>query len=169
MYKLGFKSRGDSALSQRVVEALKGAGIAARTTPASEPRGRDGRGFNGPGFDHGVFIPFRIMFGDAFAAVPIVEVSMDSSLAPADEWALGAAVADLRKEGVLVLAGGLTIHNLRAFESFAEHKAGASYKAFDAACLDAVVVPEVSAPSLHLRTRTDDVGSLRSARRRCSR
>jgi aromatic ring-opening dioxygenase catalytic subunit (LigB family) len=90
-----------------------------------------------------VFIPFRIMFGETFTDVPIVEVSMDGSLRAADEWALGAAVADLRKEGILVLSGGLTVHNLRDFASFSEGAAGAAYKAFDQACLDAVSVPEV--------------------------
>jgi hypothetical protein len=54
MYELKFKSRGDSALSQRVVEVLKQGGEAARTVSKLEARGRDGRGVNTAGFDHGV-------------------------------------------------------------------------------------------------------------------
>jgi len=65
----------------------------------SEPRGLDGRGFEGPGLDHGVFIPFRIMFGEVFTDIPIVEVSIDSSLDPEKNWQLGKAVAELRCEG----------------------------------------------------------------------
>uniref|UniRef100_A0A5K1JZP7 Cell surface hydrophobicity-associated protein n=1 Tax=Ganoderma boninense TaxID=34458 RepID=A0A5K1JZP7_9APHY len=82
LYQLKFKSRGDSALSQRVVHLYKEAGYLARTTTKLQARGQDGRGFNGPGLDHGVFVPFKLMFGEEFTDVPIVEVSMDSSLDP---------------------------------------------------------------------------------------
>jgi hypothetical protein len=135
------------------------AGQPARTTPKLEPRGRDGRGFNGPGFDHGVghllkraprsitafqvFVPFRLMFGEEFTSIPIVEVSMDDSYRPDDEWALGAAVRALRQEGLLVLSGGLTIHNLRDFSSFSEAHAAEKYKVFDKAVLDAVTIQDV--------------------------
>lgn len=50
----------------------------------------------GPGFDHGVFIPFRLMFGETFLDVPIVEVSMDGTLSPEKNWAVGQAVKQLR-------------------------------------------------------------------------
>ena len=49
-----------------------------------------------PGLDHGVFVPFRIMFGEEFLDIPIVEVSMDSSLDPAKEWEIGRALKTLR-------------------------------------------------------------------------
>ena len=99
LYQLKFTSRGSSQLSQRVVQAFQESGVRARTTPASESRGRDGRGYNGPGLDHGVFVPFRIMFGEEFdgeGSVPIVEASIHSSLSPEDNWQLGKAVAKLR-------------------------------------------------------------------------
>lgn len=113
LYQLKFKSRGDSALSHRIVDLYKNAchslfckgctdqlslqaGQKARTTSVLESRGQDGRGFSGPGLDHGVFVPFRIMFGEEFTEIPIVQVSIDSSLDPAKNWELGKAVADLR-------------------------------------------------------------------------
>ena len=99
LYSLKFTSRGSSDLSKQVVEAFTSAGLHARSIPASEPRGRDGRGFNGPGLDHGVFIPFRIMFGEEFSgegSIPIVEASIDSSLSPEKNWQVGKAVAKLR-------------------------------------------------------------------------
>jgi len=71
-------------------------GAPARTSPVTENRGRDGRGYNTPGFDHGVYMPFIHMFGNTFTDIPIVELSIDSSLKPETEWALGAAVAELR-------------------------------------------------------------------------
>jgi len=36
------------------------------------------------------------MFGEEFTDIPIVEVSIDSSLDPEKNWQLGKAVADLR-------------------------------------------------------------------------
>ena len=113
LYQLKFKSRGDSALSQRIVDLYKNAchslfckgcthqlslqaGQKARTTTVLESRGQDGRGFSGPGLDHGVFVPFRIMFGEEFTEIPVVQVSIDSSLDPAKNWEVGKAVADLR-------------------------------------------------------------------------
>ena len=52
----------------------------------------------GPGLDHGVFVPFRIMFGEDFTEIPIVQVSIDSSLDSTKNWELGKAVASLRYE-----------------------------------------------------------------------
>jgi hypothetical protein len=51
-----------------------------------------------------------------------------------------------RKEGVLVLSGGLTIHNLRDFASFSPATASADCKAFNQAITDALVIKEVSSP-----------------------
>ncbi|KAJ7744606.1 Extradiol ring-cleavage dioxygenase, class III enzyme, subunit B [Mycena metata] len=137
LYQLKFKSRGDSVLSRRVVELYKQAGQSARLSPKPENRGSDGRG---PGLDHGVFIPFRLMFGDEFVEIPIVQVSIDSSLNPETNWVLGRAVAKLREEGILVLSGGLTVHNLRDVASFAPSSAQPAHKAFDKAVLAAVAI-----------------------------
>ena len=69
--------------------------MTARTTPTSEPRGVDGLGKRSPGFDHGVFIPFRHMFG-LETDIPIVQVSIDSSFDPEEEWKTGRALDELR-------------------------------------------------------------------------
>lgn len=50
----------------------------------------------GPGLDHGVFVPFKFMFGDEFASVPIVQVSIDGTLSPEKNWTLGKALSSLR-------------------------------------------------------------------------
>ncbi|KZT26505.1 Extradiol ring-cleavage dioxygenase class III enzyme subunit B [Neolentinus lepideus HHB14362 ss-1] len=138
LYELQFKSKGDTGLANRVVECFKDAGQLARLTNKLEPRGHDGRGFQGPGLDHGVFVPFRIMFGEEFMDVPVVQVSIDASLSPEKNWAVGAAVSKLREENILVLSGGLTIHNLRDFSSFSPSVAQKPYHDFHQAVLDAV-------------------------------
>jgi aromatic ring-opening dioxygenase catalytic subunit (LigB family) len=46
--------------------------------------------------DHGVFIPFRIMFGHEYLDIPIVQASIDGSLSPEKNWEIGSAVSKLR-------------------------------------------------------------------------
>ncbi|KIY43655.1 Extradiol aromatic ring-opening dioxygenase [Fistulina hepatica ATCC 64428] len=135
LYRLKFKSRGDSALTQQVLDH----GHKVRTTTKLEARGDDGRGFPGPGLDHGVFVPFRLMFGEEID-IPIVEASIDGSLDPAKNWEVGKALSKLRKEGILIIAGGLTAHNLRDVASFAPSTARPAQKDFDKAVLDAVAL-----------------------------
>lgn len=100
------------------------------------------------------------MFGNEFTDIPIVQVSIDSSLSTDKNWALGKAVSKLRlvsfslagssfltiairEEGILVLSGGLTIHNLRDFASFDPNTAQPAHKEFDKAILAAVGVADV--------------------------
>jgi 4,5-DOPA dioxygenase extradiol len=67
---------------------------------------------------------------------------MDGSLDPQKNWEVGKAVQQLRREGILVLSGGLTYHNLREIASFSEVRASPSHKAFDTAVLDAVTTSD---------------------------
>lgn len=139
LYELRFSSRGDAQLSQRVVELFNQAGIRARLTSKDEARGMDGRGFQGPGLDHGVFIPFRLMFGEDFRrSVPIVQASIDGSLSPERNWSLGKAITKLREEGILVLSGGLTIHNLRDRSCFTPETANLLAREFNDAVSSAI-------------------------------
>ncbi|KIO33565.1 hypothetical protein M407DRAFT_240973 [Tulasnella calospora MUT 4182] len=142
-YEVTFSSKGDSDVAKRVVDLLQKAGIRSRLTTAKESRGRDGRGFNGPGLDHGVFVPFKVMWGDK-APLPIVQVSIDESLRPEKEWALGKAVDALRSEGLLILSGGLTIHTFQDFTAWTEHTAAPEVVAFSKAILDACSQPKES-------------------------
>ena len=65
------------------------------------------------GFDHGVFIPMKVAF--AQATIPIVAMSVDKLLDPAQHIAAGRALASLREQGVLIIGSGMSFHNLRAF------------------------------------------------------
>ena len=97
LYQVQFRSRGSHELSQRVLELFLAAGMPARKTPVFESRGEDGRGFQGPGLDHGVFVPLLRMFGPEMPdSVPVVEVSLDESLDSEKNWAIGKAVSALR-------------------------------------------------------------------------
>lgn len=65
------------------------------------------------GLDHGVFIPMRLLYPNA--DIPIVQLSLLSSLEPEEHIKLGEAISSLRQEGVLILGSGMSYHNLRKF------------------------------------------------------
>ena len=65
------------------------------------------------GFDHGLFIPLKIMFPSA--DIPCVQVSLISGLNPAEHIRMGNALTGLSKENVLIIGSGFSFHNIRAF------------------------------------------------------
>jgi aromatic ring-opening dioxygenase catalytic subunit (LigB family) len=96
-YALRYDVPGSPEIAARVRELLDAAGI---VSAADAERG----------LDHGVFIPFRLMFPDA--TIPVVQLSILASYDPAAHLALGAALAPLRDEGVLIVGSGMSFHNL---------------------------------------------------------
>lgn len=99
-YELRYDAPGDPALAERAAGLLRDAGIAARVDAVR-------------GFDHGVFVPMKVAFPDA--DIPVVEMSVDKDLDPALHRAAGAALAVLRDEGVLIVASGMSFHNMRGY------------------------------------------------------
>jgi aromatic ring-opening dioxygenase catalytic subunit (LigB family) len=65
------------------------------------------------GFDHGVFIPLMLMYPEA--DIPVVSLSLHTSLDAKFHLKLGEALAPLREQGVLIVGSGYTFHNMQAF------------------------------------------------------
>jgi aromatic ring-opening dioxygenase catalytic subunit (LigB family) len=99
-YALRYDASGGPALAARVRTLLDEAGIENQTD-----RQR--------GFDHGVFIPLKLVFPDADIAV--VPLSLRADFDAQAHLDLGRALAPLRDEGVLNVGSGMNFHNMRAY------------------------------------------------------
>ncbi|MEN9689049.1 MAG: hypothetical protein RI998_1046 [Pseudomonadota bacterium] len=99
-YELTYPAPGAPALAQRIVDLLQAAGIES---------GADAQ----RGFDHGMFIPLKLMFPEA--DIPVVQLSLHSSLDPVQHLQTGRALQSLRDEDVLIIGSGMSFHNMRAY------------------------------------------------------
>jgi 4,5-DOPA dioxygenase extradiol len=96
LYEIQYPASGNEDLAKRVSGLL-----AAHTASLRDDWG----------FDHGTWQVLRHMHPKA--DVPVVQLSIDHRLPPAQHVAIGEALAPLREEGVLILGSGNIVHNLR--------------------------------------------------------
>jgi 4,5-DOPA dioxygenase extradiol len=66
------------------------------------------------GLDHGSWSVLKPMFPNA--DIPVVQLSMDYGRAPEDHYALAKQLKALRERGVLIVASGNIVHNLRQMQ-----------------------------------------------------
>src|SRR5688572_2329204 len=88
LYELTYPAPGSPAVAEEALALLADAGLGA----AREER---------RGWDHGVWIPLRLLYPDA--DVPVVEVSLPLPRDPETVLRMGAALEPLRARGVLLL------------------------------------------------------------------
>lgn len=99
-YRLVYPCPGWPILAGKIHNALLNAGIAAKL---DEQRG----------FDHGLFVPLKIMY--PAADIPCVQLSLVNSLNPVEHLNVGQALQQLDTENLLVIGSGFSFHNMKAF------------------------------------------------------
>jgi aromatic ring-opening dioxygenase catalytic subunit (LigB family) len=122
-YQLKYDVPGSPALAKQVHDLLTNAGFPVRLDPQR-------------GWDHGVFIPFKLIYPDA--DIPVLQLSLKAGLNPAEHIKAGDALQPLRKQGVLIVGSGMSYHNLRGFQLDGEVKASDQ---FDNWLTEAVTAP----------------------------
>ncbi|APE30526.1 dioxygenase [Halomonas aestuarii] len=99
-YEIAYPCPGEPALARQVHQALEKVGISARLD--------DRRGF-----DHGLFVPLKLMYPEA--NIPCVQLSLVSSLDAATHLAIGKALQALDVDDLMVIGSGFSFHNMQAF------------------------------------------------------
>lgn len=65
------------------------------------------------GFDHGLFVPLKIMYPDA--DIPCVQLSLNKNLNPKFHIEMGTALSNIDHENLMIIGSGFSFHNMRAF------------------------------------------------------
>jgi 4,5-DOPA dioxygenase extradiol len=99
-YTINYPAPGNLELANRIAGLLNENNIPARIDPKR-------------GFDHGLFIPLKMMY--PHADIPSLQLSLLRGLNPASHSALGRALRELVYENILVIGSGFSFHNMNAF------------------------------------------------------
>lgn len=99
-YSIDYPAPGCPELAQDIASQLSSRGIQTRLDPER-------------GYDHGHFIPLKLMY--PAADIPTIQLSLLHNLSPAAHIQMGKALQELTTTDLLVIGSGFSFHNMRAF------------------------------------------------------
>lgn len=120
-YAIKYPVSGEPSLANQIASILRAKGIDADLDAER-------------GFDHGLFVPLKIMYPEA--DIPCVQISLVKGLDPKQHIQIGEALADLQQEGVLIIGSGFSFHNLSAFFTPTTAESRSMNAAFEAWLID---------------------------------
>jgi 4,5-DOPA dioxygenase extradiol len=97
LYRLRYPAPGAPEIAARICELMRKAGLECEIDPRR-------------GLDHGAWSPLLLVYPEA--RVPVVQLSLQPHRGAAHHFAMGAALAPLRDEGILIMGSGGVTHNL---------------------------------------------------------
>jgi 4,5-DOPA dioxygenase extradiol len=101
LYALQYPAPGHPGLAERIRDLLVGVGLPTQLDPARP-------------LDHGAWVPLMAAYPGA--EVPVLQLSLPIPRTPRELYALGQALRPLRDEGVVLIASGGIVHNLRLLD-----------------------------------------------------
>jgi len=99
-YEISYPAPGSPELAKKITDILNKGHIPVHIDPMR-------------GFDHGLFIPLKLMYPEA--DIPSIQLSLLSGLNAAAHIALGNALRELIDENILIIGSGFSFHNMGAF------------------------------------------------------
>ena len=99
-YELTYPAPGEQELAKEISDLISSHGLNSDINPSR-------------GYDHGVFIPLKLVFPKA--DIPIVQLSLREDLDPGAHIEIGKALATLRDKNILIIGSGMSFHNMRAY------------------------------------------------------
>lgn len=99
LFAVNYSPKGDISLCKHIVE------LVSKVTIELNPN---------YGIDHGAWSVLKHMYPDA--DIPVLQLSIDSTKTPRWHYELAQQLKPLREEGVLVIASGNIVHNLRMLD-----------------------------------------------------
>ena len=99
-YDIKYPADGNPELAQEIHTLLSKSGVDAKID-------------NNRGYDHGLFVPLKILYPDA--NIPCVQLSLLKNLSPKAHIKIGKALSALRSKNILVIGSGFSFHNMSAF------------------------------------------------------
>lgn len=126
-YTIQYAVLGSPDLAKEIYALLVTSGIPARL---DERRG----------FDHGLFVPLKLMYPKA--QIPCIQLSLLKSLDPGKHILLGKALASLRKKNILIIGSGMSFHNLKTFFTH-DIDSNRENDAFDQWLIETCTCPEI--------------------------
>jgi aromatic ring-opening dioxygenase catalytic subunit (LigB family) len=135
-YAVEYPASGDPVLAGKIYDLLRDSGI---ETNLDDQRG----------FDHGLFVPLKIMFPEA--SIPCVQLSLVNNLNPATHIEIGKALSELRKEKLLIIGSGFSFHNMKALSSRTENGFDSGNEAFEDWLIDTCTNENFSASDREMK------------------
>lgn len=130
LYRVAYPAKGDHGLSLRIQKLLAQAGINFRVETRR-------------GLDHGSWTILSRVFPRAH--IPVIAMSVDQDLTPAEQLSIGRALAPLRSEGVLIVASGVTVHNFALFGQAGDVQVQRAVREFEAWIEDKLMASDTDA------------------------
>lgn len=108
LFTMQYSAPGAPELAERIADSIGAAGLPVSIDPNR-------------GYDHGVWVPLKLMYPDA--DIPVVSLAVQPQYGPAHHFALGRALEGLRNEDILLVGSGSFTHDLRRYFGHAEDAA----------------------------------------------
>ena len=138
-YEVTYPAAGNPSLAKKIQNLLQDNGINAHLN--------DQRGF-----DHGMFVPLKLMYPDA--QIPCIQISLVKGLDAATHIKIGKALSSLNQENLLFVGSGLSFHNMQEFMKPSANSVDEQNEAFESWLIDTCTNPQLAETEREQRLRS---------------